>query len=659
MFSQKSLAVLVGVTVLLSSCGTPVVTEAPIGKPVRTVVVQKAPFSDEVRVTGRISAQKETAVASQVSGVIRTVLVEVGKKVKAGQPLAVIDLSNSTISASYNSASDAYLNALASYGATKEALASDLQSAKIALENAQIARDNLYKSTQPTLDTYRGQLNDLLGKGDGMVLDSSKNALESFKKNSQATMDSLNTRLRNTYTTLRASLQASKATFDKALHQADVVLGVTDENRNANADYANLLAAKDASKLAVAKTVFYTAQNAVKNWSFDGTSDATLETSLDTLIPASNAMADLYVKLYSVMQSTIPGGSFSQTSLDGLTATITGLQGSAGLGTSTVLGAQSVLSTTRSGLDDLKNTIQQTQISNQTTLLTLTNNVGLTQSQIESALAGIQAQRDAADNGLKAAQSAYESAQARNKSSLSSSKQVLDGSKGQRDVASVQLANARITAPFDGVVLSRSVEVGNLVAPGTPLFVVGDSTSYRVKADVTTETAASLLVGQPFNATQGLNTTPAVVAAVAPGADPVSRMVRVEFALAKPASFLKWGDYVDLYGSTSQTRDLVISVPFSALIAVGQGDFQVMMIASGSFARATEVKLGQQNSSRVEVVSGLRAGDEVVTQGALSLRDGELVRRIVDEVVSTEAVLVNGSGGESGTTTPREYPAAP
>lgn len=619
MRANKTIVSVLVAAVLLSSCGTPAVPEAAVGKPVRTVAVQKAPFSDEVRVAGRVAAAKESAVASQVTGVIRQVLVDAGTKVKAGQAMAVLDLSNSAISASYNSASDAYSNALASYSATKEALASDLTSAKD-------ARDNLYRSTQPTLDTYKAQLADLNGKIGGSVLDSSKTALETFQKNAKASMDTFNSRLKNTYVSLRSSLQSAKATFDKALNQADIILGVSDANRGANAAYENLLAAKDSSRVATAKDAYVAARSAFDSWSYDGSSDAASEASLDALIPVSDKMADLYAQLVSVMQSTVPGGSFSQTSLDALSATVTGLQGSAGQGASTVLGAQSALTSTRLSVDDLKNTIQQTEVSNQATVLTLSNNVGLTRNQVESSVAGIQSQRDAADNAVV-------SAQARYNSSLSSSKQALAGSKGQKDVAGVQLANARITAPFDGFVLSRAVEVGNLVNPGTQLFVVGDSTSFRVKADVTTETAASLTRGQAFSVAKGLDSSSAILDVVAPGADPVTRMVRVEFALAKPAAFLKWGDYVDLYGSSSKTRDLVFSVPFSALVAFGQGDFQVMVVGSGSVVRGAQVKLGQQNSSRVEIVSGLSSGDEVVVQGALSLRDGDLVARIVDAPV--------------------------
>jgi len=51
-------------------------------------------------------------------------------------------------------------------------------------------------------------------------------------------------------------------------------------------------------------------------------------------------------------------------------------------------------------------------------------------------------------------------------------------------MAATQLSNTQIIAPFDGVVLSKNIEIGQLVSPGMPLFSVGNTSSYKIKLDV-------------------------------------------------------------------------------------------------------------------------------------------------------------------------------
>jgi len=64
------------------------------------------------------------------------------------------------------------------------------------------------------------------------------------------------------------------------------------------------------------------------------------------------------------------------------------------------------------------------------------------------------------------------------------------------DGATVALGYARITAPTDAIVVARTVEVGNLAAPGTPLLTVEEE-RYRLEATVPESDVARLRVGQP------------------------------------------------------------------------------------------------------------------------------------------------------------------
>ncbi|HBY74931.1 TPA: hypothetical protein DEG21_03555 [Patescibacteria group bacterium] len=82
---------------LLTSCGTPVVEvkKEITKKPVSTEVIKKDVFSEKIRLVGKIAPVMETPVSAQVSGIIKKINADVGKKVKAGDILASIDLSSS------------------------------------------------------------------------------------------------------------------------------------------------------------------------------------------------------------------------------------------------------------------------------------------------------------------------------------------------------------------------------------------------------------------------------------------------------------------------------------------------------------------------------------------------------------------------------------
>jgi len=66
----------------------------------------------------------------------------------------------------------------------------------------------------------------------------------------------------------------------------------------------------------------------------------------------------------------------------------------------------------------------------------------------------------------------YTSTQAKLQSQLTGVKSQLDASKGQKDLAGIQAENGLIRAPFDGVILTKTVELGTLINPGTPVFTL-------------------------------------------------------------------------------------------------------------------------------------------------------------------------------------------
>lgn len=171
---------------------------------------------------------------------------------------------------------------------------------------------------------------------------------------------------------------------------------------------------------------------------------------------------------------------------------------------------------------------------------------------------------------------------------------------------------ATLTAPFAGVVASRSADPGDLATPGAPLVVVEDDGPRDAVFAVPADLAAGLRPGSgiPIVYPDGRSAT-APVRVVARAADPVTRTVEVRAIV--PAG---WPTGIAVTALLPAGRHLGIAVPRSAIVQRGQ--LTGVRVLMGDAVVLRWVRLGRvvgpaaPDSSRVEVLSGLEAGDRIV-----------------------------------------------
>ncbi len=184
------------------------------------------------------------------------------------------------------------------------------------------------------------------------------------------------------------------------------------------------------------------------------------------------------------------------------------------------------------------------------------------------------------------------------------------------------LEYARITAPFDGVVSRKFADVGDLATPGRPLVELEDPAALRVEADVAEALIGQVQPGARMRVHAAGRDTPleAVVSEIAPAADPNSRTFRVKLDLP-PGAGLRLGQFARVLIPLGETPALC--VPAAAVVRRGQMDL-VYVVEDGR-ARLRLVKVGKSLGPEVELLSGVQAGDLVVSEGAARLRDGQPV----------------------------------
>jgi membrane fusion protein (multidrug efflux system) len=203
------------------------------------------------------------------------------------------------------------------------------------------------------------------------------------------------------------------------------------------------------------------------------------------------------------------------------------------------------------------------------------------------------------------------------------------------DLARARLDKTRIAAPFAGVVGLREVSVGNYVSPGQDLVNLEDIDPIKVDFPVPERALSAVEVGQPIEVTVDAwpgRTFEGEVYAIDPQINAQGRSIAIRATIDNPESLLRPGLFATVRLITAR-REQAVLVPEQAIFAQ-QGKPYVYKVVDG-VARLTEVQLGGRRVGQAEIVSGLAAGDVVVTAGQIKLRDGAAVR-VIDAAAPTQ-----------------------
>jgi RND family efflux transporter MFP subunit len=225
---------------------------------------------------------------------------------------------------------------------------------------------------------------------------------------------------------------------------------------------------------------------------------------------------------------------------------------------------------------------------------------------------------DEASAKLKAAQAAYEMAAARR---LQLNSKLAQADQEVR-LTEVTRSYADVVAPFAGVVISKSVDPGSLALPGAPLFSIEREGAYRLEASVEESRLATIRVGQPVSVIldgvdQNLD---ARVSEIVPVVDSASRayIVKIDLPTIPAVRSGVFGHALFQLGSHP-----VLAIPAAAITERGQ--LQSVLAVDSGIARTRLITTGQRIKDRVEVLSGLTAGEKVIFPTPAGLSDGAKV----------------------------------
>ena len=199
--------------------------------------------------------------------------------------------------------------------------------------------------------------------------------------------------------------------------------------------------------------------------------------------------------------------------------------------------------------------------------------------------------------------------------------------QAQLDALEARLSELVIHAPFDGVLGLRQVSNGAYLASGTELTTLDDISKIRVEFNVAERYLAALQTDMPVSADNIAyvgHLFHGKVKAIDPRIDPVTRSVKVHAVIDNADLKLRPGMLLNVHVELAKTA--VVQIPEKAVMPL-QSKHYVFVVEADDKVRQVEIIPGQRLPGLVEVVSGLKAGDEIVTQGSQKLRSGVVITR--------------------------------
>jgi membrane fusion protein, multidrug efflux system len=217
--------------------------------------------------------------------------------------------------------------------------------------------------------------------------------------------------------------------------------------------------------------------------------------------------------------------------------------------------------------------------------------------------------------------------------------QTLDNAQAQLNVAQASYAHAKaisdlkaIKAPFDGVVGIADVNVGQLVPVGTVVVTLQDLDHMKVDFTIPEQSIDSVHVGQTVRFGTDPNDLPfqGQLIGIDPKVDPQTHLVAVQAQLDNSQHQVLPGEFLRVRVELGEQPG-VLALPQTAVITSLYGNYVYVVSGGGQGPKSTLkavqtfVQTGRQNLGQIEIKSGLKAGDLVITDGQNKLQNGAAV----------------------------------
>ncbi|MCS6904555.1 MAG: efflux RND transporter periplasmic adaptor subunit [Bacteroidia bacterium] len=210
-------------------------------------------------------------------------------------------------------------------------------------------------------------------------------------------------------------------------------------------------------------------------------------------------------------------------------------------------------------------------------------------------------------------------------SQLEQARHALKIAETQLIVARRQFHDTEITAPISGIITSRLVETGSMLAPGSPVANIIDISQLKVRVNVPEMDVFKLKVGSQVKITTevypGVNYTGTIRYISSKGDE--AHTYPVEIILSNNPQYpLKAGMYAKIE-FLSIDANASLAIPRKAI--TGSTKEPIVYVVQGNRVKQRKILVGKDAGNYIQVLSGLEPGEQVVTSGQINLQDNTLV----------------------------------
>ncbi len=254
---------------------------------------------------------------------------------------------------------------------------------------------------------------------------------------------------------------------------------------------------------------------------------------------------------------------------------------------------------------------------NQASTKTWEKDIALARSQVDTARAGL-----TASQALETAKS-WEA-------EITSAKTARTQAQVAFKLAQKRLKDATIYAPISGVIAKRYLDLGGMALPAAPLFEIVNIDTVVATVDVIETHLSELALNQQATIEiDGIDTPMSgTITFISPTLEASRRTASAEVHIDNAKGMLKPGMFAKVTVPIKVHTDALL-IPRTSLMGDGNTKTQNVFVVEDNISRRRAVEIGLLQGSEVEVLSGLIAGEAVVTAGQHSLKDGEEVRVVM------------------------------
>ena len=210
-----------------------------------------------------------------------------------------------------------------------------------------------------------------------------------------------------------------------------------------------------------------------------------------------------------------------------------------------------------------------------------------------------------------------------------------------------QVSYSQIVSPIAGVIADRPLYAGEMAAPGAPLLTVMDISRVVARVNVPQAQAGAVKVGHPaiLTPTDGGADVNGRVTVVSPATDANSTTVQIWVQAENPGERLKPGASVHAVIVTEIFKAATV-VPAAAILPGEEGGIAVLTVSPDSVAHKKKIEVGVREGDKIQVLNGVRPGEEVVIVGGMGVDDKAKVKVIDTSVKEEEEEDADTSGPE-------------